>query len=214
MRFSHRTGGFRGFLVALVLVSLGIVSNVSTASAGPDEARARLETLAKEALGHLADKEKPREEQVRLFREIMEKTFDLDLIAQFVVGRYWRRADDTTKGEYLQLFRDYMVATYSVRLNEYNGETLKILSAKPTDQPTDVLVETLISRDVDGLELPVTWRMRKSPDRGYLVTDILVDNVSLAVAQRSEFVSVIRGNGGKLESLNEKLKARLAEGQS
>lgn len=214
MGFAHWAGRCKGFLLALVLVSGSLVAAAAPATADPDEARNRLETLAKEALGHLSDKDKPRDEQVRLFREIMEKTFDLDLIAQFVVGRYWRRADDTAKGEYLKLFRDYMVATYSVRLNEYNGETLQIVSAKPTDQPTDVLVETVITRDVDGLKLPITWRMRKSEARGYLVTDILVDNVSLAVAQRSEFVSVIRGSGGTLESLNEKLKARLAEGQS
>ena len=214
MKFSHWAGKWRGLVLVLVLVSVGVFGTAAPVTADPDEARTRLEALAKEALGHLADKNKTRDEQVRLFREIMEKTFDLDLIAQFVVGRYWRRADDTAKVEYLKLFRDYMVATYSVRLNEYNGETLEIVSAKPTEQPTDVLVETLITRDVDGLKLPITWRMRKSEDRGYLVTDILVDNVSLAVAQRSEFVSVIRGNGGTLESLNEKLKARLAEGQS
>lgn len=214
MGFAHWAGRCKGFVLALVLISGGLVAAAAPAMADPDEARNRLEALAKEALGHLADKDKPRDEQVRLFREIMEKTFDLDLIAQFVVGRYWRRADDTAKGEYLKLFRDYMVATYSVRLNEYNGESLQIISAKPTDQPTDVLVETVVTRDVDGLKLPITWRMRKSEARGYLVTDILVDNVSLAVAQRSEFVSVIRGSGGTLESLNEKLKARLAEGQS
>ena len=214
MKFSHWAGNLRGLVLALVIVSGGVFATAGSAVADPDEARTRLETLAKEALGHLADKNKTRDEQVRLFRDVMEKTFDLDLIAQFVVGRYWRRADESVKGEYLKLFRDYMVATYSIRLNEYKGETLQIVSAKPTDQPTDVLVETLITRDVDGLELPITWRMRKSEERGYLVTDILVDNVSLAVAQRSEFVSVIRGNGGTLESLNEKLKARLAEGQS
>ena len=186
-----------------------LVFNTAPAMASPDEAKARLESLATEALGHLSNKDKTREEQVALFRELMVKTFDLDLIAQFVVGRYWRRADEAEKKEYLSLFRDYMVATYSVRLNEYNGESLKLVGARSTDQDGDVLVDTLITRDVDNLQLPVAWRMRKSGDKGYLVTDILVDNVSLAVAQRSEFVSVIRGNGGTLGGLNEKLRARM-----
>jgi phospholipid transport system substrate-binding protein len=211
-RLSFWPGAKAAFVAVIVLVSGSLMT--SQASAGPDEAKQRLEELAKDALGRLAKESVSRDEQVRDFREVMESAFDLDLIARFVVGRYWRRADDAVRKEYLQLFRDYMVATYSVRLDEYNGETLQVIGAKATDQPSDVLVETLISRDVDGLQLPVTWRMRKSEDRGYLVTDILVDNVSLAVAQRSEFVSVIRGNGGKLEGLNEKLKARLAEGNS
>lgn len=211
-RLSLWPGAKAAFVAVIVLVSGSLMT--SQASAGPDEAKQRLEELAKDALGRLAKESVSRDEQVRDFREVMESAFDLDLIARFVVGRYWRRADDSVRKEYLQLFRDYMVATYSVRLDEYNGETLRVIGAKATDQPTDVLVETLITRDVDGLQLPVTWRMRKSEDRGYLVTDILVDNVSLAVAQRSEFVSVIRGNGGKLEGLNEKLKARLAEGNS
>lgn len=188
--------------------------NTMPAMASPDEAKAKLESLATEALGHLSNKDKTREEQVALFRELMVKTFDLDLIAQFAVGRYWRRADDAEKKEYLSLFREYMVATYSVRLNEYDGESLKLVGARSTEQGGDVLVDTLITRDVDNLQLPVAWRMRKSGDKGYLVTDILVDNVSLAVAQRSEFVSVIRGNGGTLSGLNEKLRARMAQSQS
>ncbi|MEQ8707526.1 MAG: ABC transporter substrate-binding protein [Rhodospirillales bacterium] len=198
-------------IVALVAM---LAFSPAPAMASPDEAKAKLENLATEALGHLSNKDKTREEQVALFRELMVKTFDLDLIAQFAVGRYWRRAEDAEKKEYLSLFRDYMVATYSVRLNEYNGESLKLVGARGTDQEGDVLVDTLITRDVDNLELPVAWRMRRTGDKGYLVTDILVDNVSLAVAQRSEFVSVIRGSGGTLSGLNEKLKARMAENPS
>ena len=46
-------------------------------------------------------------------------------IAKWVLGRrYWRRATDQQRTEYLKLFEDLMVADYASRFEKYEGETL------------------------------------------------------------------------------------------
>ena len=49
---------------------------------------------------------------------------------------------------------------------------------------------------------PITllWRVVHS-DVGFLIYDITVEGVSMAITQRSEFASVIRNGGGKISAL-------------
>ena len=41
---------------------------------------------------------------------------------------------------------------------------------------------------------------------GWRIIDLIVDGVSLALTQRSEFISVIKSNGGKIEKLIQRLR--------
>ncbi len=55
----------------------------------------------------------------------------------------------------------------------------------------------------------VDWRVTRA-DGAYKITDVVVEGVSMAVTQRSEFASVIQRNGGKVEGLLAMLRQKTA----
>jgi phospholipid transport system substrate-binding protein len=143
----------------------------------------------------------------RAFRALLRRGFDLPTVGRFVLGRYWRQADEAERWEFLHLFEDYIVATYSVRLGNYAGDMLKIAGYRG-EADGDAIVASRISRP-DGPAVRVDWRLRRHGD-AWQVIDIVVEGVSLAVAQRTEFASVIRNSGGRVAGLISQLRRKTA----
>ena len=52
----------------------------------------------------------------------------------------------------------------------------------------------------DAPMIKVDWRIGKKKDR-FVILDIIIEGISLAITQRSEFVSVIDQNEGNIDQL-------------
>jgi len=122
----------------------------------------------------------------------------MDTIARFAMGRYWAIATDAEKKEYTKLFRQMIVDVYTNRFSEYSGQTFNVKGHKAAGRK-DVIVNSIIQGT--GQSIKVDWRIRKGR-----VIDVLVENVSMSVTQRSEFASIIQRNGGKVSALIDHLK--------
>src|SRR5262249_39721530 len=133
--------------------------------------------------------------------------FDVDSIARFVVGNYWRTASDAERTEYRKLFEDYVVAAYSARLSNYSGEQFQVRDEVPAGD--DTMVNSVIIRPTQP-PAKVEWRVRKSPDGSLKIVDVVVEGVSMTITQRSEFSSVMQQTGG-LAGLNAKLREKLGK---
>ena len=133
----------------------------------------------------------------------MRQGFDLAFIGRFVLGRHWRKVTADQRVQYQELFSSYILQTYSSHLGGYSGETLSITGAKPAGSK-DAIVQTRIVRP-SGPPIDANWRVRAQGNQ-YLIIDISVEGVSMAVTQRSEFASVIKNHG--FEGLLAALRAR------
>ncbi|MCG8548338.1 MAG: ABC transporter substrate-binding protein, partial [Alphaproteobacteria bacterium] len=132
------------------------------------------------------------------FRELLSEGFDMPRVARFVLGRYWRRATEAQRDEYLRLFEDYIVGSYGARLSAYGGETLRIADSRP-DGAGYAVVRSQIVRP-EGPPIAINWRLYEG-EFGWRIVDVVVEGVSLSLVQRSEFTSVIRSGGGNIEAL-------------
>lgn len=126
------------------------------------------------------------------FRRLLDDGFDLPFIGRFVLGRYWRKATPGQRVAFQRAFGQYVVKTYASRLGHFAGETLKVLSERVAGRK-DVLVFARIDRP-RGPPIKISWRVRTTGKR-YRVIDVMVEGISMAVTQRSEFTAYIRRNG-------------------
>ena len=119
-----------------------------------------------------------------------------------MLGRYWRSATPQQRDEYLDLFREFVVATYAARFDAYAGETFDIVQVEPLDD-RDSIVNTNMHAS-DGTPFRVDYRVRKT-DAGLKIIDVMVEGVSLLVTHRSEIASVVNREGmdGLLEILRD-----------
>ena len=155
--------------------------------------------MTKNAIDTLTNQSTSQEEKEIKFGELFDKNFDVPSISRFVLGKYWKQASIDQKKKFIKSFRNYIVKTYSSRFNEYTGEQLKLLNTENESNPRIFLVHTALERQ-DAPMIKVDWRIGKKKDR-FVILDIIIEGISLAITQRSEFVSVIDQNEGNIDQL-------------
>lgn len=193
-------GGYRSIVTGIVL-AVGLLLNTAAASA--DEI-SFIRSLADKAIEVLRDQSMSLEERETRFRKLLHDGFAMKKIGRFVVGRYWKVMTPDQQSEYQELFSEWVLKTYSIRLGGYTGQKFVIDRTVPAGSH-DLYVRTRILQE--GAEpLRCDWRVRNFHGT-YKVVDVVVEGVSMLATQRSEFGAVLRKHGP--EGLIEALQARL-----
>jgi phospholipid transport system substrate-binding protein len=185
----------RCVLAAFLLLTA--TATAAPAAAVETDPAAFIRDLGRQALDVLSHKSSQSVRQAR-FRELFQANFDEPVIARFVLGRYWRVATPAEQQQFQKLFEDYVVFAYAARLSDYSGEIFKVVGDQPDGD--GYVVASQIVRPNGDPPLKIDWRLIK--DNGALkISDVVVEGVSMAVTQRSEFASVIARNGGSVNGL-------------
>jgi phospholipid transport system substrate-binding protein len=192
------------FAVLAAAMAVGPAA-IGPAKAAPDPT-GLIRELGNQALAVLGKNVSPAERTAR-FRQLFREDFDVPAIARFVLGRYWRVATEAERQEFVRLFEGYIALAYANRLAEYSGETLRVIGSRPDSD--GAIVASEIIRPNNAPPAKVEWRVTLV-NGGYRITDVVVEGVSMAVTQRSEFASVIQRNGGKVEGLLTVLRQKMA----
>lgn len=148
-------------------------------------------------------------EREQVFRKIVREGFALETIGKFVVGRYWRKMTTEQQAEYQELFSEWLLKTYAIRLGGYSGQRLEIVKSSETESRyKDVIVTTRVVRVNGRPPINADWRVRKFGEE-YKIIDVAVEGASMVTTQRKEFESVIRkvGVSGLIDNLRKRLAA-------
>ncbi|PCI55612.1 MAG: toluene tolerance protein [Alphaproteobacteria bacterium] len=163
--------------------------------------------LAQKGIGILENDSVPKEQRDKNFRKLLHNNFDMKTIARFSLGRYWKVSSKAERKEYLILFENMIINVYSKRFSDYNGQVVKVSTARLTGK-ADALVSSSIVPE-NGPKIDVDWRVRKKKNGKFKVIDIIVEGVSMSLTQRSDFASVIQRGGGKVEVLLAHLRPKI-----
>lgn len=161
-------------------------------------------SMAEQAIATLTEEGISREKRVARFRELLNENFAVKSIGRWALGRYWRKATLAERSEYLILFENLIVTSYVDRFERYSGETLTVTKTV-VKKAGDAIVYSQITRSQGIKPVNVNWRVRAREGK-FKIIDVIVEGISMGQTQRSEFASVIRQNGGKIQGLLEKLR--------
>ena len=163
-----------------------------------------VDKVAQRGIGFLSNADLSESQRRNEFKKLLNDSFDMKTIARFALGRYWRTASDSQKKEYLKLFNKMIIEVYTGRFSEYNGQELQVVSAR-AEGKADAVVASKIIPD-EGPEIQIDWRVRFKNGK-YKIVDVVVEGVSMALTQRSDFSSVIQRGGGNVDVLLEHLRS-------
>ena len=144
------------------------------------------------------------------FRGLFREGFAINGIARFVLGRYWRRASEADRTEYLALFEDVIVNTWADRFSTYSGQKFNVqdsIDAPSAHQAERVAIVRSVFFSDPKTPIRIDWRVASRGDI-YKITDVSVEGISMANTQRDEFSSVIRSNSGHLSALLDILRKK------
>ncbi len=196
---------------AVVLVLVGIGQPVGAADSLEGGAKQFIESLADQAIKSLTSTDTSRETRIERFRKLFNDNFDTQAIGQWVLGRNWNTANEEQRTEFLALFEDLMVVSYVDRFAKYTGDALKTSQSLKGGE-NDAMVSSRIDHPSGGQPVRIDWRVVRK-ESTYKIVDVLVEGTSMSTTLRSDFGSIVRQEGGKIEgllqALREKTKALL-----
>jgi phospholipid transport system substrate-binding protein len=144
------------------------------------------------------------------FRRLFHKEFDVHRLSWFVLGRISRTMTPPERQQFLELFENYVIASYSDRLSDYvaGGGAPRVIGSRPDSD--GVIVYSEFSPGSGGVR--VDWRLRPH-QHAYKITDIIIDGVSMASSGRSELEGVAERNGWQPEAILAVMRQESANAQ-
>ena len=179
----------RLFILVFVAAAIG-VTGIARATA--DDAAHFINQLGNQAITTLRAADLTLDQRESRFRSLLNRGFDLNFIGRFVLGRYLRVATADQKSDYITLYGEYLLQTYTARLGGYTDDSFTVTGARQASEK-DVVVSTTLVRP-SGLEIAADWRVRVL-DGKFRIIDVMVEGISMAVTQRSEFAAVVQRDG-------------------
>ncbi|MDC0056532.1 ABC transporter substrate-binding protein [Alphaproteobacteria bacterium] len=168
-----------------------------------DEASDWLKTEIDFILGAYNNSGTSNESRFLMIENTINYNFAGSGIAKFVAGKAWAGADKNTKKEYITSFKRHLALNISSMMQGYSNQEYKLINTKYDSKNKVSLINMEIYNDTGSLV--VTWRVKKSKDR-YFVIDLLVADISLVVTKRSEFNSMLKTVDYDLHEFNNLLK--------
>ena len=193
----------RIFLATTAASVLTLATAGGAAAQSADAAQTLVRQVANDVLALIRSPAGDAAKQAEFVR-IMDQYADMRQIAGFALGRYSRTMPDALKDRYVEAFKRFVAASYVSRFSEYSGETVDIGRARAGSG--GYLVDTTVQRGAQP-PLQVGWLNSDRSGRP-LVSDFVVEGISMATSQRSEFTSLIGSYGGDTERFVQYLESR------
>lgn len=175
---------------------------ISENQAQLDQAEKFIQSVATKGIGFLSNPDLSQSGKIKHFKQLIRSDFDLKKIGRYALGRYWRTATPAQQQEYLIEFEKMVLNVYSERFKEYTDQQIAV-DGSYNKGKSIVVNSKIISKS--GPEIKLDWVVRPR-GKGFKVIDVLVEGVSMAITQRSDFSSVIQRGGGKIDVLLDHLK--------
>ncbi|MHB1495510.1 MAG: MlaC/ttg2D family ABC transporter substrate-binding protein, partial [Acidithiobacillus sp.] len=127
-------------------------------------------------------------------------------MSQYVMARYWRQMDPAQQQEFVVLFKDLLVRTYSNSLNHYHGQTVKITGSQQISQnPPVAQVNMVIRQNGGGPDVPVIYALLYT-NNSWRIYNTYIDGVSMVLNYRQSFGQIAASRG--IPALLQDMKAR------
>jgi len=132
--------------------------------------------------------------------EIALETVDIKGVAYYSLGNYRKQLTDEQLKEYLTLFENYFLKSFTSRLTDYSDPKIEVISTEVINAKYTIVKSVLLATDKKP-EVKIEWRIyTKNPGKP-LIRDLIIEGLSLARTQKEEFSSVIETNNGDISKL-------------
>jgi len=141
-----------------------------------------------------------KEDKINKLKLIAKDTVDIRGIGFYTLGSFRKNLSENQKNEYLDLFEDYFLKSFSSRLSEYTNPKIEVQNKKVLSKNYTIINSLLVGTS-ERPEVKIDWRIyTKNPDNP-LIRDLIIEGLSLVRTQKEEFASILNSNDGEINSL-------------
>lgn len=137
---------------------------------------------------------------------IVDRRVDVDGIAKFCLGRFWRVATPAERAQYERLFHRVLVLNVTAKIGDYSGVAFTVGRAVPREE--GVMVATTVDRPGQA-PAEVDWLVKMIGGQPKII-DVVAEGTSLRVTQRSDYASFITHHNDSVAALITALREQAA----
>ncbi len=137
------------------------------------------------------------DDKKRRLAPLIDQAVDVDGIAQFCLGIYWRRASPQQQAEFNRLFHAVLLNNIGGKLGQFQGVTFRPTTT--SQREGDSVVGTVIQRP-NQQPNNVQWVVSTASGRPKIV-DVQAEGVSLRLTQRNDYGAFLSRNNGNVDAL-------------
>ena len=141
-----------------------------------------------------------KEEKINELKAIAKETVDIKGVGFYSLGSARKNLNDTQKTQYLILFEDYFLKSFSSRLSEYTNPEIEVNNKKVLNK-NYTIVNSLLVETSERPEVKIDWRVYTKDPENPLIRDLIIEGLSLARTQKEEFSSILNSNDGNINAL-------------
>lgn len=146
-----------------------------------------------------------KEDKMNELKLIAKDTVDIRGIGLYTLGSFRKNLSENEKNQYLDLFENYFLKTFSSRLSEYTNPKIEVKDKKVLNK-NYTIVNSLLVGTSERPEIKIDWRIYTKNADNPLIRDLIIEGLSLVRTQKEEFASILNSNNGDINSLFKVLK--------
>lgn len=177
-------------LFTLIFGALMFFSTNSYAELNAKSAENFIKKVTSQGIEEIINADIPQDQKDARFAKLFNEYLDLDFIGKFVLGRYWNTAKPAERKEFIEVYRQMNIKTWSKRFDEFKGKSFNFNGTTPSNSKNQIFVDTTVPMP-QGAPAKVIWRV-KDTNGNLKVVDIIIENVSLAITARNEYTAYIK----------------------
>lgn len=136
-------------------------------------------------------------EKRQALTQIVDSSADVEGVARFCLGRFWRTATPEQQARYLAAFHNVLVSNISAKLGEYRGVRMNVQRGRQQDG--DAVVTTIVERP-NNPPATVDWVIGQPAANPKLI-DVVAEGTSLRLTQRQDYASYLSRNNNNIDAL-------------
>jgi phospholipid transport system substrate-binding protein len=174
---------------------------------GPnDKASALIKSIGDQLVSVVNGPGGARDKRARL-TEIIDSGVDVDGVARFCLGRFWRAASADQQRRYMELFHQVLVNNITSKIGDYRG--VRFQMGRTQRREDDAVVSTVVERP-NNPPTNVDWIV-SSPASDPKIIDVVAEGTSLRLTQRQDYASFLSHNNNNIDALINAMRQQVAE---
>ena len=141
-----------------------------------------------------------KDEKIAELKSIAKETVDIKGVGFYSLGSARKSLNENQIKQYLDLFENYFLKSFSSRLAEYTNPEIDVKSKKVLNQNYTIVNSVLIATS-DRPEVKIDWRIYTKNPNNPLIRDLIIEGLSLARTQKEEFASILNSNNQDINFL-------------
>jgi|YNPBryunderm2012_1023409.scaffolds.fasta_scaffold03853_2 phospholipid transport system substrate-binding protein len=193
--------------ILIILLILLFTSSIAFSALSPKE---QIKKTVDNVISILKDPkykgEKNSHQRRTALRNEIGKVLDFEEMAKRSLGVYWKERTPQEKKEFVDLYKDLLIRSYSGKIESYTDEEIiytdeRIENGKYAEVKTKIITK-------DKKEIPIDYKLYFN-GKEWKVYDLVIEGVSLVSNYRSQFNKIIRNHS--YQDLVKRMKIKQAE---